>query len=129
MSHSDRDQRGRPHSGKRCPESRNGGCVYCHTGDQKPHLRRKQRRAEAEAIAAQQSGSSWADDVEALIDVDHHADEHVYLAGRCLRCNVNWLDAGDDSGLETCAGKDDDAPVFYSTATGEAPVSSHEITT
>ncbi|WP_422759165.1 hypothetical protein [Paenarthrobacter sp. C1] len=45
MSGTDRDQRGRPHSGKNCPESANGGCVYCHTGNQKPTLRRRARRA------------------------------------------------------------------------------------
>lgn len=45
MSGSDRDRRGRPHSGKSCPESANGGCVYCRTGDQKPTLRRRARRA------------------------------------------------------------------------------------
>lgn len=45
MSGTDRDRRGRPHSGKLCPESANGGCVYCHTGDQKPQLRRRARRA------------------------------------------------------------------------------------
>lgn len=45
MSNSDRDQRGRPHSGKKCPESRSGGCAYCHTGDQKLTERRKQRTA------------------------------------------------------------------------------------
>lgn len=45
MSKSERDQRGRRHSGKRCPESQNGGCVWCRTGDQKAGLRRKERRA------------------------------------------------------------------------------------
>ncbi|QOT19605.1 hypothetical protein [Paenarthrobacter sp. YJN-5] len=45
MSGTDRDQRARPHSGKNCPESANGGCVYCHTGNQKPTLRRRARRA------------------------------------------------------------------------------------
>lgn len=45
MSGTDRDRRGRPHSNKRCPESANGGCIYCHTGDQKPTLRRRARRA------------------------------------------------------------------------------------
>jgi len=32
MSRSDRDQKGRPRSGKNCPESANGGCAYCRTG-------------------------------------------------------------------------------------------------
>lgn len=32
MSRSDRDQKGRPRSGKRCPESASGGCSYCRTG-------------------------------------------------------------------------------------------------
>ncbi|MET4143915.1 hypothetical protein ABIB45_000782 [Arthrobacter sp. UYCo732] len=45
MSGTDRDQRGRPHSSKCCPESANGGCIYCHTGDQKPILRRRARRS------------------------------------------------------------------------------------
>ncbi len=32
MSRSDRDQKGCPRSGKRCPESAGGGCAYCRTG-------------------------------------------------------------------------------------------------
>ncbi len=43
MSKSDRDQRGRPHSGKNCPESANGGCVYCVTGEYKKPARRAAR--------------------------------------------------------------------------------------
>lgn len=43
MSKGDRDQRGRLHSTKRCPESQNGGCGYCITGDQKRAARRKER--------------------------------------------------------------------------------------
>ena len=43
MSNSHRDQRGRPHSGKKCAESRIGGCPHCHTGDQKVTERRKRR--------------------------------------------------------------------------------------
>lgn len=50
MSGSDRDRRGRPHSEKRCPESRVGGCAYCHTGDQKPVFRRKVRRVAKQTI-------------------------------------------------------------------------------
>lgn len=45
MSGSDRDRRGRPHSTKSCPDSVNGGCPWCKTGDQKLPLRRAVRRA------------------------------------------------------------------------------------
>jgi len=44
MSDTDRDQRGRRRSGKRCPEAQNGGCNYCITGDCKQAARRQTRR-------------------------------------------------------------------------------------
>lgn len=44
MSGTDRDQRARPHSGKSCPDSINGGCPWCKTGDQKLPPRRAVRR-------------------------------------------------------------------------------------
>lgn len=43
MSGSDRDRRGRPHSGKDCPESVNGGCSWCKTGEYKRPVRRRER--------------------------------------------------------------------------------------
>lgn len=43
MSHSDRDQRGRLHSGKDCPESAVGGCNACITGEYKRPARRRER--------------------------------------------------------------------------------------
>lgn len=45
MSRTHRDQPHRPHSGKRCPESRNGGCHWCRTGSYKQVDRRRERRA------------------------------------------------------------------------------------
>jgi hypothetical protein len=45
MSRSRRDQRGRQHSGKKCPESAAGGCVYCGTGEYKRSRRRAERLA------------------------------------------------------------------------------------
>ena len=44
MSRSHRDRRGRPHSDKKCPESANGGCVYCRTGSYKKQDRRVRRQ-------------------------------------------------------------------------------------
>lgn len=55
MSKSDRDQRGRTHSGKKCPESRNGGCAYCRTGDYKRSAQRTERRQKLDQIKEQQS--------------------------------------------------------------------------
>jgi hypothetical protein len=43
MSGTDRDRRGRTHSDKDCPESVNGGCNACVTGDYKRPARRKAR--------------------------------------------------------------------------------------
>ena len=43
MSGSDRDRRGRPHSDKDCPESVNGGCSWCKTGEYKRPVRRRER--------------------------------------------------------------------------------------
>lgn len=50
MSKGMRDQRGRSHSGKKCPEAQNGGCVYCRTGEYKKEDRRA-RRGESRRIA------------------------------------------------------------------------------
>lgn len=44
MSRSRRDRRGRRPSGKKCPESANGGCSWCGTGDQKRFHRIRARR-------------------------------------------------------------------------------------
>lgn len=122
MSHSDRDQRSRPHSGKNCPESANGGCVYCITGDYKQAARRVERRG-ANVVIAEQIQDALAE--PELDDISVTGDEHVYLAGRCVRCNVNWLDVGIYPGLEECPGKADDAPITFSTSTGEQPTMSH----
>lgn len=43
MSGTDRDHRGRLHSGKDCPEAAVGGCNACVTGDYKRPARRKAR--------------------------------------------------------------------------------------
>jgi hypothetical protein len=51
MSKGDRDQRGRLHSTKRCPESQGGGCDYCITGRSKRAARRKTRHEENEKTA------------------------------------------------------------------------------
>ncbi|HEU5223055.1 MAG TPA: hypothetical protein VFU07_05165 [Candidatus Lumbricidophila sp.] len=53
MAHTDRDRRGRTKSGKRCPESINGGCVYCHTGTHKRAERRNLRRQKKTDIREQ----------------------------------------------------------------------------
>lgn len=45
MAHSERDQRGRPPSGKTCPESAAGGCQWCATGVTKRSHRRRVRAA------------------------------------------------------------------------------------
>lgn len=52
MSKGFRDQRARPHSGKNCPEARNGGCDYCVTGEYKLPARRSERRGKRAAIQA-----------------------------------------------------------------------------
>lgn len=61
MSKSKRDQRARPHSGKRCPESRNRGCVWCKTGDQKKRLRRTERYSRKMEIDEQHIGDGTQD--------------------------------------------------------------------
>lgn len=53
MSHSDRDRRGRPHSGKRCPESQSGGCNYCITGIYKTRASRRTRHSKHTSIREQ----------------------------------------------------------------------------
>ena len=51
MSGTDRDKRGRAHSGKRCPEAQNGGCIYCLTGEYKRPERRRDRHDAKRALA------------------------------------------------------------------------------
>lgn len=55
MSKSFRDQRSRPHSGKKCPEAKNGGCVYCVTGEYKLPARRSERHGRQGKRAAIQA--------------------------------------------------------------------------
>jgi hypothetical protein len=51
MSKGDRDKRGRRGSGKLCPDSQSGGCVYCRTGEYKGINRAKDKReARKEAV-------------------------------------------------------------------------------
>lgn len=54
-------------------------------------------------------------------------DDHAFLAGRCIRCDVDSIDASIYDELSSCSGKADDMPLFYSTATNEPPVSSHSL--
>lgn len=54
MSKTFRDQRGRPHSGKRCPEAAAGGCVFCRTGEFKRVDARRVRRAKGRHIRQSQ---------------------------------------------------------------------------
>jgi len=54
-------------------------------------------------------------------------DPHVYFLGRCIRCNVRELAVGLYPGTQQCPGKDDDAPVVYSTSSDGETRSSHPI--
>lgn len=54
-------------------------------------------------------------------------DDHAFIAGRCIRCDVDSIDASIYDQLRTCPSKADDAPLFYSTATGQPPVSTHSL--
>lgn len=56
MAKSDRDQRGRRHSGKSCPEAQNGGCCYCRTGEYKRSARRTERHRQHRHITEQLAG-------------------------------------------------------------------------
>lgn len=50
MSRSNRDQRRRPHSGKKCPESAAGGCAWCGTGSYKRAAARTARQGKRRMI-------------------------------------------------------------------------------
>ena len=50
MSKSHRDQRRRPHSGKKCPEAAGGSCVACRTGEYKRADRRALRHSKRQAV-------------------------------------------------------------------------------
>lgn len=57
MAHSERDQRGRPHSGKACPESAAGGCQWCGTGvTKRGHRRRNRAAAKRDTRARREDG-------------------------------------------------------------------------
>lgn len=118
MSHGDRDQRGRPHSGKDCPESQNGGCHYCRTGEYKQADRRSERHQKRDAVLEQLASTDGN-------GPGNDPDPHVYVGERCIRCNANAYDVGIYPGLDDCPGKPADNPITYSTTTGEEPVSSH----
>lgn len=128
MSHSDRDQRGRPHSGKRCPESRNGGCVWCKTGDQKAHLRRVERRNGTSEITEQVAQDRAVSSQERDFDNDPLAtyyDGHIYNGQRCIRCNANIYDVAIDLSSESCPGRHNGDPFVYTTTTDEQAHSNH----
>ena len=53
MSKSNRDQRRRPASGKKCPEAASGGCVYCRTGEYTRSDARSRRQAGKRLVRAE----------------------------------------------------------------------------
>ncbi|MFI9629267.1 hypothetical protein [Streptomyces sp. NPDC052042] len=122
MSHDDRDQAGGHPN--RHPSMLS--CLCCPaTTKHDAHPSRHDDRARA--IDEQLGRSHYVDVVDDPEESEYVVDPHVYVAGRCVRCDVNWLDVGVYPGLDACPGKDDDEPVVYSTTTGEPPVSSHRI--
>lgn len=102
MSSTDRDRRGRPHSEKDCQQDR--------------RTLRYSQGVNIEGSIAE----SGTDD-----NSGEHYSQHAFMMRRCIRCNTDWIDASIHEGLDECPGKQDDAPIAYSTATGEEPVSSH----
>lgn len=56
MSRSHRDQRRRPHSGKKCPESASGGCSWCGTGAYKRAAARAARQSKRREIREAREG-------------------------------------------------------------------------
>lgn len=126
MSHSDRDRRGRPHSDKRCPESAAGHCAYCVTGRAKGPARRAERQRGRHEVHEQLAQARRIDSVDDRIDEsDDMYDEHVFVAGRCLRCDVDWIDGSIYEELRVCPGKDQDAPISYHTSSDGEVSSSH----
>ena len=79
------------------------------------------RRDGDQEIANQRTDVS-STGVENTVEFD--LDSHVYLGERCMRCNTNIYDAAI-YGPSTCAVRDDDTPISYSTSTGATATSSH----
>lgn len=59
--------------------------------------------------------------------LDSPFEDHLFVDRRCVRCNTEALDASLYPEFAPCAGKDADAPLTYTTATGQSPVASHQI--
>lgn len=81
-------------------------------------------RAQSESYAIAEQPPVPAD-VDPLDPAEDPRDPHVYHLGRCVRCNVSIDD--DLPGYEHCASKADDGPVHFTSESGRAPSSSHEV--
>lgn len=65
-----------------------------------------------------------AESDEQMLDRDQHG--HQFFAGRCLRCDLRWLDMGLP-GVDPCPVSAEDDPVFYTTTTEGIEMLSHPI--
>lgn len=71
---------------------------------------------------AERLQSDWTDLDEAVAP----ESKHVFLAGRCIRCGTDWIDA-DLPELQNCADRADDAPITYYTDSAGHTHASHVI--
>lgn len=90
--------------------------------DYRPRATRKRLELQRRAAAEE---DRWIDGVNDPVDKDSLYDQHVFVGGRCLRCGTDWIDASIYDGLDECPSRDMDAPVIYTTTTGQIPSSSH----
>lgn len=117
MSRSDKDQAG---GHPRRDKLRSGllSCLCCN--HQMPASMDPQRRI--------REASAWNFELmaeEGPNPVDGNRS-HQFFAGRCLRCNIHYLDA-DLPGEQLCSGRHDDEPLHYSTSSDGRVTCSHSI--
>lgn len=92
--------------------------------DRLPRVARKRLELQRRLAAEE---PQWIDGVDDPVDAGPLFGEHAFVAGRCIRCGTDHIDAVVYEGLEVCEGRAEDDPISYSTSTGQDPVSSHAI--
>ncbi|PDQ35513.1 MAG: hypothetical protein B5766_05460 [Candidatus Lumbricidophila eiseniae] len=130
MSRSDRDQAG-GHPLRHPPLLNCLCCLALTARDREGPRTRQLREALDEQLTAyaDDRGTRWDQIVDNLAgdDYGYGYGEHVYVAGRCIRCNVDWFDVGIYPGLEECPDKDNDELIVYSTSTDGVVFTSHKL--
>lgn len=111
--------------GMDCSEPGNDALSPCATDGCEHDALRVARYSKHHDVIEQLNELQWPD---ASDQADSMFEKHVFdAANRCIRCDVEHLDAAIYDGLAQCPGKQEDQPIVYTTSTGGEPVCSHPI--